>query len=402
MTIVILDAYRRLPLFVRILLGAALGIAVGAAMGRHAESFKPFADLVLKLLRLLATPLIFLSILHSLLTAEIRGRSAGKLAWLLLSNTCVAIALGLLVVNLLAPGGHVAFPPPSGPLDKRPFDPVTDLLGKIPADFVSPFANNEVIGLIVVGVALGLALRALRAEEHEARIGTLVGWVKLGLDLTMKLLHWLFELVPLAVLAIIARVVGATGIAPLLNMIWFVASVALALALMACFYAVRLRLSSTVRPGRFFRGASDAFALAFSTASSAATLPVTYECATKKLDVREESASLGILVGGTFNHDGTALYEAMAALFVSQALGMHLPLGHQIVVALMSIIASVGAAGIPQAGFVTMIAVFSAVRLPIEYIPLLLPLDWLLDRCRTTVNVMGDLVSTCIVDRQPT
>jgi Na+/H+-dicarboxylate symporter len=118
----------------------------------------------------------------------------------------------------------------------------------------------------------------------------------------------------------------------------------------------------------------------------------------EKVGIREESAGMGIMVGGTFNHDGTALYEAMAALFVSQALGMHLSFGHQIVVVFMSIIASVGAAGIPEAGLVTMLAVFSAVHLPTEYIPLLLPLDWFLDRCRTAINVMGDMSVACLLD----
>jgi Na+/H+-dicarboxylate symporter len=105
------------------------------------------------------------------------------------------------------------------------------------------------------------------------------------------------------------------------------------------------------------------------------------------------------MVGGTFNHDGTALYEAMAALFVSQVLGHTLSIRYQLVVVLMAIVASVGAAGIPDAGLVTMLAVFSAVHLPLDYVPLLLfPLDWLLDRVRTTVNVAGDLASTCLID----
>jgi DAACS family dicarboxylate/amino acid:cation (Na+ or H+) symporter len=153
-----------------------------------------------------------------------------------------------------------------------------------------------------------------------------------------------------------------------------------------------------VRPGQFLLGAIDTFALAFSTASSAAALPVTFECAVKKIGVREESASLGIMVGGTFNHDGTALYEAMAALFVSQAIGQTLSLEHQLLVVFMAVIASVGAAGIPEAGLVTMLAVFNAVHLPLEYVPLLLPLDWILDRVRTTINVAGDLAATCILD----
>lgn len=138
--------------------------------------------------------------------------------------------------------------------------------------------------------------------------------------------------------------------------------------------------------------------MAFSTASSAATLPVTYRCATENLKIKDENASMGIMVGGTFNHDGTALYEAMAALFIAQGIGMHLPVGQQVIVVIMSVIASVGAAGIPEAGLVTMLAVFKAVNLPVEYIPLLLTVDWFLDRCRTTINVMGDMASTAILE----
>src|SRR5262249_11185657 len=153
-----------------------------------------------------------------------------------------------------------------------------------------------------------------------------------------------------------------------------------------------------VRPIDFLRGASDALAMAFSTASSAATLPVTFECMVKKIGVREENASMGIMVGGTFNHDGTALYEAMAALFISQYIGQHLGFNEQLQVVIMAVFASVGAAGIPEAGLVTMVAVFKAVGLPPDMIPLLLTVDWFLDRCRTAINVMGDMSVTCILD----
>ncbi len=123
--------------------------------------------------------------------------------------------------------------------------------------------------------------------------------------------------------------------------------------------------------------------MAFSTASSTATMPVTYERLRFRVGLREQSASLGALVGSNFNNDGTALYEAMATLFVAQMLGVELSLGQQLMVVVTSVIASVGAAGIPEAGLVTMTLVFGAVRLPTEYIPLLLTVDWFLDRCRT-------------------
>jgi Na+/H+-dicarboxylate symporter len=161
---------------------------------------------------------------------------------------------------------------------------------------------------------------------------------------------------------------------------------------------VRIRRGSWVRPGHFLKSASEALTVAFSTASSTATLPVTYRCAVSKLGVRPANASLGVMVGGSMNNDGTALYEAVAALFIAQAIGQHLSPGAQILLVLMSVVASVGAAGIPEAGLITMIAVFTAVKLPVEYIPLLLTVDWFLDRCRTAINVMGDLTVTSLLD----
>jgi Na+/H+-dicarboxylate symporter len=125
---------------------------------------------------------------------------------------------------------------------------------------------------------------------------------------------------------------------------------------------------------------------------------VTYQCLKDKVGIREESARMGALVGTNFNNDGTALYEAMAALFVSQLLDRHLGIGQQILVVLTSIVASVGAAGIPEAGIVTMALVFSAVGLPKEYIGLLLTVDWFLDRSRTVVNMMGDVNVSCMLD----
>jgi Na+/H+-dicarboxylate symporter len=179
----------------------------------------------------------------------------------------------------------------------------------------------------------------------------------------------------------------------------FVLAVLTALSLQALYYLLRIRFGSWVRPAALLSSTRDAAVMAFSTASSIATMPVTYACL-RRLGLRERSASLGALVGSNFNNDGTALYEAMAALFVAQMLGIELTLPQQILVVLTSVVASVGAAGIPEAGLVTMTLVFSAVHLPIEYIALLLTVDWFLDRCRTMVNVMGDMNVACLLDGQ--
>jgi len=211
-------------------------------------------------------------------------------------------------------------------------------------------------------------------------------------------LHWIIALVPLAVLCKVAFVVGTQGFRPFVALGWFIVAVLVALALQSIYYLTQVKLWSWVPPIRLVRGTRDALAMAFSTASSTVTMPVTYACLREKVGLRQESASLGALVGSNFNNDGTALYEAMAALFVAQMTGVDLSFTQQAMVVVTSVVASVGAAGIPEAGLVTMTLVFSAVHLPTGYIALLLPVDWFLDRCRTAINVMGDMNVSCILD----
>ena len=196
----------------------------------------------------------------------------------------------------------------------------------------------------------------------------------------------------------VADILTTQGVAPLLALGWFITAVISALLLQAVYYLVRVQFGSWVTPAKLLSGSRDALVMAFSTASSTATMPLTYECLHERIGLKAENASLGALVGANFNHDGTALYEAMCALFISQAIGMHLSLVKQVMVVITSIIAAVGAAGIPEAGLVTMALVFSAVGLPITHVALLLPVDWFLDRCRTTINVMGDMNVSCMLE----
>jgi Na+/H+-dicarboxylate symporter len=144
---------------------------------------------------------------------------------------------------------------------------------------------------------------------------------------------------------------------------------------------------------------SQALLTAFSTASSSATLPVTMECAEKKAGVRKRSTEFVLPLGATINMDGTALYEAAAAIFIAQAIGVEMTLMHQLTIALTATLAAIGAAGIPEAGLVTMLIVLNAVGLPVEYVGLILSVDWLLDRFRTAVNCYGDACGSAIVEK---
>jgi Na+/H+-dicarboxylate symporter len=205
-------------------------------------------------------------------------------------------------------------------------------------------------------------------------------------------------IVPIAVFGIVAKTVGIQGFAPFQALAAFILAVLLALFCQSCYYLSRVQFGSWVGIPRFLTGGADALVTAFSTASSTITMPVTFRVLREKVGLRESSASLGSLVGSNFNNDGTALYEAMAALFIAQALGINLSLEQQVIVILTSIVASVGAAGIPEAGLVTMTLVFSSVGLPTEYIALLVTVDWFLDRCRTAINVMGDMTVSAVLD----
>jgi Na+/H+-dicarboxylate symporter len=391
-----LARWNAIPLYLRIVIAMVAGVVLGLALGERAAVMEVPSKLILQLLGALAPPLILVAVTHVLLTTVIPSRKALRLAGLLLLNTTVAIFIGLGVANLLRPGAWSKLDPPAPAAGaEQHTSPWALLVENIPRSILGPLGDRQnVIGVILIAVAFGVALRGVK----DRPIGNVRDLVEVAYHVLLTVLHWVIHLVPLGVLAIVAKVVGTEGFGPFTAMGAFVLAVLTALALQAAWYLVRIRLFSWVRPRAVLRGMRDALLMAFSTGSSTATMPVTYACLTENVGLREESASLGGLVGANFNNDGTALYEAMATLFVAQLIGQELSFTQQLLVVLTSIIASVGAAGIPEAGLVTMTLVFTAVKLPVEYIGLLLTVDWFLDRCRTTINVLGDVNVSCLLD----
>ncbi len=351
------------------------------------------------MLTALAAPLVLVAVLHALISAQLPRGSGWRLLSLLVLNTIVAILIGLTVANVIQPGRWTTLPPPAA--DQAERDPKTiidQILDNIPGSLVSPLVENRVTSVIIIAVAFGLALRSLLATG-DAKVAVAADLIEVAFRTLIKVLHWLIELIPLAVFGVVASIVGREGFGAFLGLGVFVIAVLVALSLQLTYYLVRIRFGSWVRPLDALRGMRDALVMAFSTASSTITMPVTYACLREKVGVRERSASLGALIGANFNNDGTALYQAMAALFIAQALpDRDLTYTQQLMVVLTAIVASVGATGIPEAGIVTLTLIFKAVDLPIEYIPILLTVDWFLDRCRTTVNVMGDVNVSCLLD----
>lgn len=388
--------WRSWPLYLRILGALAIGVIVGLTFGASVGWLAIPAKLVLRLLGALAPPLILIAVIRAILQVELKGNIGLRIARLLLLNTLVAIFIGLFVANVIEPGSVAKITPPeTQTATKAGPDPIQQLLDNVPKSLLGPLGDDgKVIGVIFIAVAFGIALRRFR----ETPIRNVMDLTDIAFGAIITVLRWVIEVIPVAVFGIVASIVGTNGLSDFKALGLFVVAVIVALLLQATYYLLRVRFGSWVKPMDLLRGARDAMVMAFSTASSTATSPVTYACLKDRVGLREQSASLGALVASNFNNDGTALYEAMAALFIAQMLGLELTYTQQFLVVITSVFASVGAAGIPEAGLVTMTMVFKAVGLPIEYIAILLTVDWFLDRCRTVVNMMGDMNIACLLD----
>lgn len=392
-----LAKWNAIPLYLRIVIAMFLGLGLGLVLGKRAAILEVPSTLILQLLGALAPPLILVAVTHVLITTEIRGQMVARLARLLILNTTVAIIIGLTIANLMQPGSHANFAEPDIPAGEESGSPKPweVFMENIPHSVLGPLGDKQnIIGVIIIALAFGVAMRGVR----EKQVGSIQDLVEIAYTVLLTVLHWIIHLVPFGVFAIVAKVVGTQGLSAFAAMGWFIVAVLIALCLQAAWYLVRIQLFSWAKPMDVLRGVRDALVMAFSTDSSTATMPVTYACLREKVGIREEAASMGSLVGANFNNDGTALYEAMAALFIAQLIGQDLTMTQQLLIVFTSIIASVGAAGIPEAGLVTMTLVFTAVGLPIQYIAILLTVDWFLDRCRTTINVLGDVNVSCILD----
>jgi Na+/H+-dicarboxylate symporter len=392
-----LGRWNAIPLYVRIIVAMVIVFLTGLLLGERSIIFEIPSQVILQLLGALAPPLILIAVTHVLMTTQISGKTAARLALLLLLNTTVAILIGLTVANLVKPGTWSEFKKSESAAanESGSVSPAQLLVQNVPKSLLGPLGDKQnIIGVIIVAAAFGIALRSVKSKV----IKNVQDFVEIAYEVLLIVLHWVIQLVPIGVFAIVAKVVGTEGFGPFKAMGAFILAVVLALSLQAFWYLLRIRFFSWVKSLDVLRGTRDALVMAFSTDSSTATMPVTYACLTEKVGLRQESASMGALVGSNFNNDGTALYEAMATLFIAQMIGQHLTFAQQFIIVVTSIIASVGAAGIPEAGLVTMTLVFSAVGLPIEYIGFLLTVDWFLDRCRTTINVLGDVNVSCLLD----
>jgi Na+/H+-dicarboxylate symporter len=395
------DAKRRVPLVVWILAAIAAGIATGLVLGRSAAPLGEIGAIVVRLLKALATPLVFFAIVDSLVHASLPAKQGVRLLGLCLLNAAVAGVLAVTLGAVVKPGAGVTVTltadahVPAGPAPR--FDLASALGDIIPESVAGPFVRNQVLAVVLLAVIVGVALRRLRAQGSGERLTELVGE---GFKLLTLVLGWVVDLVPLAIFGVLAKIVGTTGFGLFASLGKLVATVAFGLLVhVTVWYTALLVLVARRSPLAFYRAAGPALLTALSTGSSMATLPVTLDTLEKKLKVSPASARLAACIGTNFNNDGIMLYEVVAALFVAQLAGIPLSAGQTAAMAATSALAAAGIAGVPEAGLITLSLVLHASNLPLTALPVLLSVDWLLGRLRATTNVASDLTLATVLDR---
>ena len=415
------------PLYQQVLVGVACGAVLGTAFGQEPylgglrnEHLGRLGMLVVTLLKTLAIPLIFFAILDAFIRMSLPLRQGTKLLVICLINVSVAMTIGLVIMNSWKPGlawyGHVDellnLVPGSMPITPNPTftsqtgtrSPLEYLASYIPWSVMEPFSSNNVMGVVLLALVIGAALR--RAGGHEDGTGgtvhALVQAIESCYRLLMRILEWIILAVPFAVFGVVAQVIAKVGVGAF-SVLWiFLAAMLVGLAVHALiYYPVVAWLVGKKSPKIYIGQGADAIMTAVSCNSSLATVPVTLRCL-ERMRVSPESARLAACVGTNLNNDGITLYEAMAALFLAQALGFDLPMVNQLSIVVASIIAGAGVAGIPEAGLIVLPLVLSAAGLPAHVIavaiPLIMTVDWIIARARSGVNVMSDMLVAILLD----
>lgn len=403
-----------------------LGFIVGAGAGLLANVFigqagwldgliryvtDPIGQLFLRLLFMLVIPLVFSALVLGVVEigdAKSLGRIGLKtLVWILVV-TAFAVIIGMLCVNLLQPGTGLPQDVTQSLLaagSERAADVAAKregvsgiqiLLNIVPRNPVEAAARGDLIAVMFFALMFGIAATVLQTEGTRSFVGAVQGVY----DICLKLIGWVIELAPYAVAALLFSITAELGFDVLMQLARYVGTVLLALAIhFFVVFPILLKLFGGMSPGRFFKGAEAALLTAFSTSSSSATLPTTLKVTEENLGVPRRVARFVCTLGATANMNGTALFEGITVLFLAQFFGVELSFVQQVMILVMCILGSVGAAGVPGGSLPVIAMILVMFGIPPEGIGLILGVDRLLDMCRTVVNVGGDMAGSVVIGR---
>ncbi len=394
---------KKLSLSIKILLGLILGVIVGLLFQSNPDAatnyIKPFGTLFLNLIKMIIVPLVFASLVSGVVSlGDVKklGRIGGKTMAFYMVTTAFAVSIGLIVATLFKVGA--GFTLPAGELvnEAKEVPKITDvLLNIVPTNPIKAMVEGEMLQIITFSIFLGSGLLVL------GEVGKPLQHVIEALAEAMyTITGWIMNLAPIGVFALIVPVVAVNGPAVLLPLLKVIlASYVASIIHIAVLYSAAVKGLAKESPGRFFKAMFPAMAVAFTTASSAATLPVNMKCCEEQLDVSPEITSFVLPLGATINMDGTAIYLGVCSLFIAAVYGVPMTMSSMLTIVLTATLASIGTAGVPGAGLIMLTMVLTATGIPVEGIALIAGIDRILDMMRTTVNITGDAVCTVFVDR---
>jgi len=419
----------KIPLSLQVVIGVCFGTLLGVIFGTESylwgalknETLGQLGMLVIRLLKTLATPLIFVAILDAFIHSEINFRHGGRLLSICAVNLLVAMLIGLTIMNVFESGkswhnhiqeltthlSSVSATTVKAVPEGVSLNPLKNVMGYIPENIFEPFLKNNVISIILLALLIGSALRHVK---HHAYVGDNTGIHLLEKLITacyhilLQMLSWVILAIPFAITGVVAQVVGKSGLDVFVLLSIFLATLMSGLLIHSLiYYPLMASLVGNVSIRRYFSQGSDAILMAFSTNSSLATVPVTLRCLTEKMRISVRSSRLSVLIGTNLNNDGIILYEAMTALFIAQALDFNLEISQQLLIVAASVMVGVGVSGIPEAGLVALPLVLSTIglseQLIVALIPLIATIDWVIARYRSVVNVMSDMLVAILLDR---
>jgi Na+/H+-dicarboxylate symporter len=406
----------KLPLYTKILIGLLSGILFGILanqLGFSAFVFnyiKPIGSAFIRLISMVVVPLVFASLLvgtASLNDIRKLGRIGAKTVAYYLCTTAIAITIGLLLANAFRPGTGLSEQAQKRLIQnsgetvgvqvetalKKPT--LTDiLLNIIPTNPVKAFVEGKMLQIIFFALMTGICLSFIGSERSQP----VITFFESINEVVIQMVHIIMKIAPYGVFALISAVIADFGLDILFILLKYSIVVIVGLVLhVVVIYSLAIKVLGKQKIATFFRGIRPAQLIAFSTGSSSATLPVTMECTEKNLGVSREICSFALPLGATVNMNGTALYQGVSAVFIAQVYGMGLTMGQQLAVVLTATLASIGTAGTPAAGVMTLAIVLRSIGVPLEGIAIILGVERILDMCRTVVNITGDASCAVVV-----
>ena len=385
----------KISLGTKILIGMVAGALAGAVLGPQADYLKPFGDVFVRLMQIVVLPLVLATITSAMFQAgDMRsfGRIGGKTLLYFLGCTVAAVCLGLAVAQVFQPGQGFsinvdtsAFKPPA------PVGPKEMLLGLVSPNVFQSLANGRVLEVIVFSLLLGAAIQI--SGEKGVRVKE---FFESFSEVMVSFIHMVVKVAPYGVFCLMAPTTGKYGLAVLLPLAGVIGALAVAAVIFVVAVYIPILLAARYPVGKFFKASSQAIFMAFSSALSAAALPFSFQ-AQEEMGVSKKVRNFVIPLGMTVNMNGTAIYLAISATFVANVYGIELTATHMLSIVVSGVLAAVGATSVPMAGLIMLTLVLSSAGLPLEGLALVAGIERILDMIRTTLNVLGDNVTSVAV-----